>query len=241
MFDTVEVNNTFYRLPEASAFAAWRQHTPEGFLIAVKASRYLTHMKRLLDPGPPLKRLFSRACALESRLGPVLYQLPPNLTLDLDRLDRFLSCLATVPEEACTNKHLEGRTIRHAIEFRHPSWYTPGVFRRLADHQVALCLHDRIGSATPREVTADFVYIRFHGMTGQYHGSYEQSAIAGWAAWLGRRWKEGRSIYAYFNNDVGAAAIRDALSLRQQLTTSIGMAPAPQAASLDPPYEKVTR
>jgi len=148
-FDTVEINNTFYRLPETPTFAAWRRRVPRGFVSAVKASRYLTHMKKLKDPKEPLSRFFMRAKGLKRALGPVLYQLPPHWKIDLERLDAFLKALP--------------RTRRHAIEFRDPSWYSDEVFTRLERHKVALCLHDMAGSATGKLPVGPFVYVRFHG------------------------------------------------------------------------------
>ena len=142
-FDTVEVNNSFYRLPEQSTFAAWRQQVPDEFLFSVKASRFLTHMKRLRDPDEPLARLLSRAARLGLALGPVLYQLPGTFVADLNRLDTFLGALPIT---------LGDQTLRHVMEFRHPSWYTTDTFERLEARGVALCLHDMAGSQNRRAV-----------------------------------------------------------------------------------------
>jgi uncharacterized protein YecE (DUF72 family) len=158
-FDTVEVNNTFYRLPESPTFEAWRAQTPDGFLMAVKASRFLTHMKRLRDPAEPLERLFTRAGVLGDRLGPVLYQLPANFHIDLERLDGFLRA---VPSS------WNGRRVRHVMEFRHRSWYVADTFELLTQRKVALCLHDKLDSAIDRPFVGDFVYVRFHGTSGRY-------------------------------------------------------------------------
>src|SRR5581483_166254 len=132
--DTVEVNNSFYRLPEAPVFAAWKRRAPDGFIYAVKASRFLTHMKKLKDPAEPLERFFSRASHLGRTLGPVLYQLPPHWPVNVDRFKVFL-------------EHLPRRR-RHVVEFRDPSWYTDAIYALLEQHQVALCLHDMKGSAS---------------------------------------------------------------------------------------------
>jgi uncharacterized protein YecE (DUF72 family) len=201
-FDTVEINNTFYRLPEASVFATWNKRVPRGFLYAVKASRFLTHMKKLKDPKPPLDRLFSRARALGQALGPILYQLPQQWSVDVERLSTFLRSLP--------------RQRRHAIEFRNPSWYTDEVFRLLAEHHVACCVHDMAGSATGRPVIGPFVYARFHGPT-KYSGRYDDRTLNDWAAWFAARLQEGRPVFAYFNNDVGGHAPEDAQRLRQKL------------------------
>ena len=135
-FDTVEINNSFYRLPEAHTFRSWRERAPAGFLFAVKASRFLTHMKKLKDPEEPLQRFFENAAPLGATLGPVLYQLPPRWPLDLERLRHFLG---TLPKR-----------VRHVIEFREPSWYAQEVLELLEAHGVALCLHDMMGSASGR-------------------------------------------------------------------------------------------
>src|SRR3954462_9671522 len=155
-FDTVEVNNSFYKLPAEGLFAGWRQRVPSRFLFAVKASRYLTHMKKLKDPDEPLEKIFSRASELQHKLGPVLYQLPPQFQLNMERMTAFLDALPS------------SRRLKHAIEFRHPSWYTDEVMGALDRYNVAMCLHDMRGSETPRESVAGFVYVRFHGATGRY-------------------------------------------------------------------------
>jgi uncharacterized protein YecE (DUF72 family) len=205
-FDTVEINNTFYRLPEAKTFASWARRAPPGFLFAVKASRFLTHMKKLKDPAEPLQRFLTRAAHLRRTLGPVLYQLPPKWPLNLERLETFVKALP--PRR------------RHAIEFRDPSWYTPEVFAQLERHRVALCLHDMAGSATGKRPVGPFVYVRFHGPQ-KYGGRYVDEMIADWADWLGERAREGRAIYAYFNNDAGGHAPRDAVRLRDAMAARL--------------------
>ena len=204
-FNTVEINNTFYRLPEATAFAAWKKAVPADFLYAVKASRFLTHMKRLKEPAEPLHRLFSRARKLGRALGPVLYQLPPRWHLDLERLDGFVRALP--------------RRRQHVIEFRDPSWYTAEVFDLLAKHRVALCLHDMEGSATGRIAVGPFVYARFHG-PAKYNGRYDDRTLDLWAEWMAEQRLQGKAVYAYFNNDIGAHAPRDACRLRTRLKSA---------------------
>jgi uncharacterized protein YecE (DUF72 family) len=199
-FDTVEINNSFYRLPEAATFARWREAVPGAFRFAVKASRYLTHMKKLKDPAEPLDRLFSRARALGPGLGVVLYQLPPRWQCDVERLDAFLGELPAVP---------------NAVEFREPSWYCEAVFSALARHKAALCLHDMPGSVPPRRVVGPFVYVRFHGSGPRYGGGYPASALEDWAGWLTERRHEGLPVWVYFNNDAGGHAPRDAARLRE--------------------------
>lgn len=201
-FDTVEVNNTFYRLPEASTFASWGRRAPRGFLYAVKASRYLTHMKKLNDPQDPLRLFFTRATRLGRSFGPVLYQLPPRWPLNLERLQTFLEALP--------------KRRRHAIEFRDPSWYAPEALSLLDRHGVALCLHDMQGSASGKRAVGPFVYVRFHGTT-TYGGRYSDATLDEWARWLGACAARGRAVYAYFNNDTGGHAPRDAMRLRDRI------------------------
>ena len=221
-FATVEVNNTFYRLPGASTFAAWREATPPGFVIAVKASRYLTHLKRLKAPSEPLARLFSRAFALGPRLGPVLYQLPATLKCDEKRLHRFLSALETQGRRALGRRPTRLRPrvskLQHVIEFRDPSWYRDNVFDALNHACVAVCLHDMPGSAIDRAPSTDLVYVRFHGTTGKYRGSYTDATLRRWAEYLNEMRSQGRDTYAYFNNDLGGTAVKNATTLIRFMT-----------------------
>jgi uncharacterized protein YecE (DUF72 family) len=202
-FDTVEINNTFYRLPEGDTFAKWRVQAPRDFLYAVKASRFLTHMKKLKDPHDSLQLFFDRATELKASLGPVLYQLPPRWALNLDRFQTFLAALP--------------RNRAHAVEFREPSWYDDRVFALMQRHGVALCLHDMAGSASERIVVGPFVYVRFHFGTSRYGGRYDDQRLDDWAEWLSMRIAEGLSVFGYFNNDVGGHAPRDAVRLRSRV------------------------
>jgi uncharacterized protein YecE (DUF72 family) len=201
-FDTVEINNTFYRLPEAPTFAAWGRRAPEGFVYAVKASRYLTHMKKLKEPEEAIARFFTRARRLGRSFGPILYQLPPGWKVNVPRFEQFLAALPA--------------RRRHVIEFRDPSWYVPEVFALLERRRVALCLHDMMGSATGRHAIGPFVYVRFHGPQ-KYSGRYPDDVLEGWAEWLAEQSRAGRPIYGYFNNDVGGHAPRDAVRLREAI------------------------
>jgi len=214
IFDTVELNNSFYRLPPPEAFRRWREGTPTDFLFAVKASRYLTHMKKLKDPAEPLERFFEAARELGPKLGPVLYQLPPRWPANVARLRAFVAALPA--------------RVRHVMEFRDPSWYAPEVLEVLADGGVALCLHDMTGSATPRARVGPFVYVRFHGVT-RYGGRYDEKTLGGWAAWMAAERAAGVDVFAYFNNDVGGHAPRDAARLAEMLRPSAITPPAPPA------------
>lgn len=198
LFDTVEINNTFYRLPAPGVFDTWRSAAPDGFLYALKFSRYGTHRKRLREPAQPIRLFTSRARRLKERLGPVLVQLPPHWHADTERLAGFVARLPA--------------TVRWAIEFRDPSWLIDPVFELLAERNVALCIHDMLPDH-PRRLTADFAYLRFHGE--RYGGSYTPQALAAHArrvrAWLA----EGIDVYAYFNNDAEGHAVRNAADLRR--------------------------
>jgi len=206
-FDTVEINNSFYRLPTLETFEKWREQAPRGFLYAVKASRFLTHMKKLKDPEDPLRRFFAYAGELRNRLGPVLYQLPPGWQIDLNRFEAFL--------QALPSRHL------HAVEFRDTSWYDERIYALLRRHRVALCLHDMQGSATGKILVGPFVYVRFHHGTTKYGGRYSGSRLDAWADWLAERASAGMRVFAYFNNDTGGHAPRDAVRLRDRLRVRI--------------------
>jgi len=202
-FDTVELNNTFYHLPRPQTVERWRQLAPSGFIYAVKANRYITHIKKIKDVAQEIKRFFDVVGLFGNRLGPVLYQLPPSLHKDLDLLASFTKLL---PKDSCT-----------VFEFRHDSWYERDTLELLARVGAAFCVHDMPGRQSPREVTAPIVYVRFHGSTGRYSGSYSDAELRRWAGWLRKQSKVCRALYAYFNNDVGGHAINNARQLRSKL------------------------
>jgi uncharacterized protein YecE (DUF72 family) len=195
-FATVEVNNVFYRLPELSTFRAWSQAVGDDFVFAVKASRYLTHVRRLRQPEEPVRLFLERASGLGARLGPVLLQLPPNLALDLDALDRALACFP--------------RDVRVAVEFRHDSWWTPGARAVLERQGAAVCLADRDGRRTPRWRTADWGYLRLHAGRARPPSCYGRAALQTWADELAELWPPPASLYVYFNNDGYGCAPHDA-------------------------------
>jgi len=204
-FDTVEINNTFYNLPKAETFEAWRGRAPTGFRYVLKYSRYGSHMKRLKDPGGPqghVARFLERADRLGECLGPILVQLPPGWNADPERLEAFL--------DAAPDDH------RWAVEFRDPDWFRDEVWEVLRRHDAALVIHDML-RRHPREVTADWVYLRFHGPSDElpYGGTYSPQALSGAARRVKRHLAEGRDVYAYFNNDAEGHAVRDALALRR--------------------------
>lgn len=201
-FPTVELNNSFYRLPSPEAFDRWRDITPPGFQFAVKGSRFITHIKQLREVSEEITLLMSRAIRLGPKLGPVLFQLPPTQQIDLTRLADFLSQLSA---------HR-----RWVIEFRHPSWHTSTVYQLLTDHQVALCIPVGGGSHPDRVTTAPFTYIRMH--RGQEPaGGFTEEELGSWAAQIRALRTAGKEVYVYFNNDWEGFAIRDAEKLRQLL------------------------
>jgi uncharacterized protein YecE (DUF72 family) len=198
-FHTVEVNNTFYQLPARETLIGWRDSVPDSFVFAVKASRYITHMKKLTDPTEPVTGFLDRIKVLEGKLGPVLFQLPPHWNCDLERLERFLDILP--------------RSYRYVFEFRDPSWFNSQVYEMLAEHGAAFCIYYLGGDPSPKQVTADLVYVRLHGPDGPYKGSYTTEMLAGWAGAFSTWSGQGKDIYCYFNNDPGGNAPRDASRL----------------------------
>lgn len=207
-FDTVEINNSFYRLPKPETFAGWRDQAPPGFCYAVKANRYLAQSKKLKDCEEPIARMMASVGALRPALGPLLYQLPPHFKVNLDRLEAFL---AIVPKDAA-----------NVFEFREPSWYCDAVFALLERYGAALCVHDMPGSTSPRLATGPAAYVRFHGTTGKYVGRYSDAALTEWSDWIAQQAREGRPVWAYFNNDIHGHAIDDALTLRAMIRQAIG-------------------
>jgi uncharacterized protein YecE (DUF72 family) len=196
-FTTVEVNNAFYRLPERAQFARWRDQTPPGFLMAVKVSRYLTHVRRLREPAEPVARLVDRAAGLDDRLGPYLLQLPPTLRADAALLD---ACLRAFPSAA-----------RVAVEPRHESWWTDEVRAVLERRGAALCWADRKSRPlTPLWATAPWGYVRFHEGAAQPWPAYGPAALRSWHERIAAAWPGDADVFAYFNNDPGGAAVRDA-------------------------------
>jgi uncharacterized protein YecE (DUF72 family) len=198
-FATVELNNAFYRLPSRENFEAWRKRTPPDFLVAVKASRYLTHIKRLKDPEEPVHRLMSRATGLGDRLGPVLLQLPPTLRADPALLD---DCLSRFPAGT-----------RVAVEPRHDSWWTPSVREVLESRGAALCWADvNSRPVTPLWRTTDWGYLRFHAGRARPWPHYGRQALTTWAHRIATTWSDTEDVHAYFNNDPHAAAVGDAMT-----------------------------
>jgi uncharacterized protein YecE (DUF72 family) len=199
-FSAVEINNTFYNLPGPETFDRWRDQAPRGFRFAVKFSRYGTHMKKLKDPAEPVARFLERARRLGAHLGPILVQLPPNWGADPGRLDAFLDAAPA--------------GVRWAVELRDRDWLRAAVYRVLRAHGAALVIHDRL-ARHPVHVTADFVYLRYHGQ--DYGGSYSPQHLSGQARRIGRFLADGLDVHAYFNNDLGGHAVANARDLRRFL------------------------
>jgi uncharacterized protein YecE (DUF72 family) len=206
-FDTVEINNSFYRLPTEAAFQSWRAQSSKNFTFAVKASRYLTHLKRLREPEEPLDLFFSRARHLKEKLGPILFQLPPRFKCDLERLEVFLHAIRA---------HPLGKTVRPVLEIRDRSWLVEPVFDLLRRYRTCLCFADWKDVPVVEPVTAGFVYVRRHsGKAGDgNYGRRELNAdVERIMEWLGR----GLDVYIYFNNDWKGYALENARYVKNQL------------------------
>jgi uncharacterized protein YecE (DUF72 family) len=205
-FDTVELNNTFYRLPRTAAVARWVEQTPPDFVFAVKVSRYLTHVKRLRETPRHLALLLDRIAPLASspKLGPLLWQLPPTFHRDDDRLAEALAGLPA--------------SLRHAFEFRHASWFAQEVMALLREHGVALVIADRpeIRAFQTHELTAGFTFVRFHHGSRGRDGNYSETELVEWAARI-REWRRRGDVYAYFNNDRRGFAPANARRLAELL------------------------
>jgi uncharacterized protein YecE (DUF72 family) len=198
-FSTVELNNSFYHLPLIKSFRNWRATVPDNFIFAVKGSRFITHMKKLKAPKTSTRKFFTRVEKLEHKLGPILFQLPPHWRVNIQRLATFLERMP---------KHY-----RYSFEFREESWFTAEVYELLRRYNAALCVYYMNGYETPMEVTADFVYVRFHGAVSTYGGSYTDSQLAMWAKRIDQWRNDSKEVFVYFNNDPDAHAIHNARTL----------------------------
>lgn len=205
-FQTVEINNSFYHLPSEKTFKDWRDAVPKDFLFAVKASRFITHMKKLGDPKKSIKLFFDRAKALDNKLGPILFQLPPRWHCNADRLSDFLKALP--------------KGYQYAFEFRDQTWITEDVTNLLQKYNAAFCIYDFNYFTSPKIVTADFVYIRLHGPKEAYADSYSDKQLREWTKDIKKWTKEGRSVYCYFDNDAFGYAPKNALRLNELIQKS---------------------
>ncbi|MGA2193329.1 MAG: DUF72 domain-containing protein [Nitrospirota bacterium] len=200
-FRTVELNTTFYHLPLETSVKSWRDSVPEDFIFAVKASRFITHIKRLKDAGDAVKTLLGRMKPLGRKMGPVLFQLPPTFGFDISRLEEFLDALPRGP--------------RYAFELRNQAWFKPETYDTLSRHGAAFCVYDLKGVFAPREVTSSIVYFRLHGPGGAYAGSYGDDFLSGLAQSFARWIGEGKDVYCYFDNDEAGYAAKNALKLSE--------------------------
>ncbi|MFZ5907042.1 MAG: DUF72 domain-containing protein [Nitrospirota bacterium] len=202
-FTTAEINNTFYQMPEKKTLSCWRDSVPSGFIFAVKASRYITHIKKLRDSKKSLFSLLTRIDVLNEKLGPVLFQLPPRWHKNTERLRYLLDIL---PGE-----------YRYTFEFRDSSWFCAEIYDMLEENQCAFCIYDLDGMLSPKKITADFIYIRLHGPDGPYKGEYAVSVLAGWAGAFSAWSRQGKEIYCYFDNDEKGFAGKNALELKEMI------------------------
>jgi uncharacterized protein YecE (DUF72 family) len=215
-FDTVEINNSFYRLPTRRAVEQWRQAAPAGFSFAIKASRYTTHVKRLKDAPASFTKFFAAIAPLAGQLGPILFQTPPRFAPDAARLDAFI---AELPEGHC-----------YAFEFRDPRWFNADVRRVLERRHCAFCIFDIGGLQSPLWRTADFTYLRLHGPGEKYSGSYAEPALRQWARRI-RDWRRERDVWCFFDNDEMGYAAHDAARLKKMLSRRRIDSPAPGRSS----------
>jgi uncharacterized protein YecE (DUF72 family) len=204
-FATTELNGVFYRTPTPEAVRSWREQTGNDFVFVWKASKFITHWKRLSDKSVnSLELLEDRLSLLGHKAGPILFQLPPQFHANADRLAEFFKLLS--------------KQRRYSFEFRHPSWYEPRILRMLADENISLCLSDHHDAPAPWKRTADFVYIRGHGPGGHYKGHYGPDTLADWAKRITSWKKQGCDVLVYFDNDQKSAAPADALKLKSLLS-----------------------
>lgn len=202
-FDTVELNNTFYRLPDESALRDWRDSSPEDFRFAIKASRFITHMKKLKDPEMSIARFFDRIDILGEKAGPVLFQLPPGWPVNIERLEAFLQALP--------------RHYRYAFEFRNETWNTGATYECLRKYDAGWCIFDLAGYQSPILATSAMVYVRLHGPGGKYQGDYAGNVLDDWARRIIAWSDESRDVWVYFDNDDSGYAPKNALELKARV------------------------
>lgn len=207
-FHTVEINHSFYQLPKKETLKTWKDMVPSDFIFAVKASRYITHMKKLKDAEKSVIPLLKRVEVLGDRLGPILFQLPPRWRFNLERFYDFLEFLPA--------------DFRYAFEFRDTGWQDPRAYEAMKMMGVAFCIYDLNGYLSPKEITADFVYIRLHGPDGAYRGQYDASTLSGWAGAFSAWMRQGMEIFCYFDNDEAGYAAMNALQLQGMMNKSGG-------------------
>lgn len=199
-FNTVEINNTFYKLPTEETFLHWRKIVSNDFIYVIKANRFITHQKKLHDPAQSISLFMERVALLGSKLGPILFQLPPFMKSNIELLEAFL-------EELPLN-------FRYVFEFRNADWYKQEVFDLLKKHNCAFCIYELAGHFSPVEITADFVYLRLHGHDEKYQGSYSDQTLKDWAEQC-VVWSAAKEVFVYFDNDENGYAAFNALKLKE--------------------------
>lgn len=202
-FPTVEINNSFYHLPDKKTLQNWHESVPDNFIFTAKASRYITHMKKLKDPKNSLSAFFDHINVLDDKLGPILFQLPPHWGMNIERLSEFLDVLSD--------------DYRYAFEFRDQSWHSSEVYDLLSKHNASLCIYELDGFLSPKEITTDFVYVRLHGPNGAYQGNYDTHTLSGWAGAFSTWSSQNLKVYCYFDNDEVGYAAQNALKLNEML------------------------
>ena len=202
-FSTLEINNSFYRLPEKKTFQMWKKNSPEDFIFSVKASRYITHIRKLNDPKEITEVFFDRVAGLGKKCGPILFQFPPSFRINIERLSDFLRILP--------------KKYKYTFEFRHKSWHNEDVTKLLQKYNAAFCIYELEGFVSDKIVTADFVYIRLHGPDGKYAGSYSDGQLKEWADFIKDCHNRKLDVFCYFDNDQAAYAPKNALKLKESL------------------------
>jgi uncharacterized protein YecE (DUF72 family) len=201
-FDTVEINNSFYKLPPKEVFETWYQNSPKRFLFVIKANRFITHNLKLTRPREPLDRLFNSILGLKEKLGPILFQLPPKWKVNIERFKEFLEALPA--------------GFRYVFEFRNETWYNEEIYKLLQKHNCAFCIYELAGHKSPVKITADFVYVRLHGPTeNKYQGSYSKVALRKWAAFCLEWQAAKKDVFIYFDNDQEGYAAFNAVMLKE--------------------------
>ncbi|MBS3819450.1 DUF72 domain-containing protein [bacterium] len=200
-FHTAEINNSFYQIPQKKTLELWRNTVPGNFNFSVKASRYITHMKKLKDPHQPVSHFLQRIDTLGNKRGPILFQLPPRWKCNPERLESFLKILP--------------KNYRYTFEFRDPSWFNSQVYEILTRYKASFCIYDLDGRLSPKKITADFVYIRLHGPDGPYQGKYNQKTLSNWSSDFSRWTQQNKEVYCYFDNDQAGFAVQNAWELQE--------------------------
>jgi uncharacterized protein YecE (DUF72 family) len=202
-FHTVEINSSFYRMPDKETIRQWRDTVPERFIFSVKASRYITHMKKLKEPREAVSFLINTVSLFKDKLGPILFQLPPRWHVDAERLESFVRSLP------------QGRS--YAFEFRDTSWFDKRVYEILEKHNMAFCIYEIGRVLSPKIVTADIVYVRLHGPDGPYRGKYSDRVLEGWAGAFSTWANQGKEVFCYFDNDEAGYAPQNAMRLQEMV------------------------